>query len=102
VKKFIYINQLNEERNKLLNRKKELECIIVNDWNELKKSISPKNLKEQFLFKIFSEKRNQPGFGLSILSDLKITLLNIFKNKIKNVNMVIQKWIHRKFFYQKK
>ncbi len=102
MKKFIHIHQLKEERQKLLCRKIALERLINDDWNALKKSISPNNLKEQILFNLFSNKRKQFGFVDNILSDLKITLLGLLKNKYESINKGFRKWISNSFFYKKK
>lgn len=93
MKQLKYINQLQEEKQKLISKKEKLETVISENWHELIKSVGPNNLKEQILHNIFSEKKIKKTILFDILLDFKITLGSLIKNKYDSVSQYCWKWL---------
>jgi hypothetical protein len=67
MKKIKNNSQLQEKKQQLRRREKELEKAIIYDWKDLKESVKPKNIAEQLLSgEHYSEKRNSSKITESV------------------------------------
>ncbi len=90
-----YINQLKEEKEKFYYKKKETESVLIYEWDQLKKSLSIQNIKDQVLSGIFNEKMKSNVLPFQFLTDLKMTLNNFLKRKLFEKIVELREWARR-------
>ena len=92
MKKIKTVKQLNAEKNRLLNRRHELENAIHYDWIDLKDNISPKKLTKSIFEKNSSTDDNDTS--KSIFTDTLSKLAGRFTEKMaEKTEAKIHKWL---------
>jgi cell division septum initiation protein DivIVA len=94
MKRIKSIKQLTIEKKLLRQRRDELEKAIKYDWRDVKESIRPKNVSEQFFSKMFDGKGKQQGDSL-VAEGISQATATFAKKLVGKAEGRIGKWLRK-------